>query len=175
MNEAAQALDVRILKLPFVSYYEPFSNWWRRQLPVCELSWLKFSKTLQSFGYIHMAKFWLALQYEVLNRVALLSHWSQIALSHVMMRLKLLGHSLCAKQTFCNNSGLFRAIVIKRSYCWPCRRGELGPWSKIVVKMVKKMAAKCDDLFSMFRIPPSEIHSFLDQLMEINEWKGSKR
>ena len=25
---------------------------------------------------------------------------------------------LCAKRMLCNNSGLLRAIVIKRSYCW---------------------------------------------------------
>ena len=28
--------------------------------------------------------------------------------------------SLCAKRTLYNRSGLFRAIVIKRSYCWRC-------------------------------------------------------
>ena len=28
--------------------------------------------------------------------------------------------SLCAKRTLYNSSGLFRAIVIKRSYCWWC-------------------------------------------------------
>ena len=31
-----------------------------------------------------------------------------------------IANPLCAKRTLFNNSGLFRAIVIERSYCWRC-------------------------------------------------------
>ena len=34
--------------------------------------------------------------------------------------MKKLPIALCAKRTLYNNNGLFRAIVIKRSYCWRC-------------------------------------------------------
>ena len=54
---------------------------------------------------------------------------------------------LCAKRTLFNNSGLFRAIIIKRSYCWLCEQEGRGVKSNACFWFVERKHVVYNDYF----------------------------